>query len=278
MTWRLRGVAGVAACALAAAGAGCAHIGHRPLREVVWQGDVTVRGTLVVAAGERLVIRPGTRVVFAFRDEDGDGVGDARLVIRGAIDASGSETAPIEFAPETAGAPGAPRWAEVLVEDAVSARFAHCRFVGAQQAVHAHRTPLVVASCRFERNGIGLRFTGGPVAIRGSRFAANATAVRYWESSPEIVGNVFEGNATAVFVREGSQRSVVTGNNFMSSADYHVKLGELQSADVDARGNWWGTDQREQIERLIYDRLDADYLGRVRYDPPASGPLGLAAP
>jgi hypothetical protein len=71
---------------------------------------------------------------------------------------------------------------------------------------------------------------------------------------------------------------VVTGNNFFSSSDYHVKLGESQAADVDARDNWWGTDRREEIERLIFDREDAGYLGRVRYDPPASGPLRLATP
>ena len=47
---------------------------------------------------------------------------------------------------------------------------------------------------------------------------------------------------------------------------------------MDARDNWWGTDRREEIERLIFDREDAGYLGRVRYDPPASGPWRLTAP
>jgi len=71
---------------------------------------------------------------------------------------------------------------------------------------------------------------------------------------------------------------VLRRNNFRSSADYHVKLGECQPADVEAPGNWWGTGQVAEIERLIYDRLDADYLGRVRYDPPAAGPLPGAGP
>ena len=35
---------------------------------------------------------------------------------------------------------------------------------------------------------------------------------------------------------------------------------------MDARDNWWGTERREEIERLIFDREDAGYLGRVRYD------------
>jgi nitrous oxidase accessory protein NosD len=214
-------------------------------------------------------------VLFAFQDDDGDGAGDSSIVVKGSIHARGTEGAPIEFAPASPGPIGADGWSEVLIEDAASAEFAWCRFVGGQQAVHAHRTPLVVEDCRFESNGIALRFTGGPVAIRRNRFVANGTAVRYFESSPEVTANEFEGNATAIFVREDSPRSVVTGNNFISSTDYHVKIGESQAADLDARGNWWGTERREEIERLIYDREDAGYLGRVRYAPPASGFLRI---
>ena len=260
------------------AGIGCAHGGRPAVREIVWQGEVTIRGSVVVHADERLLIRPGTRVLFVFHDENGDGAGDARIVVKGSIEARGSKDEPVEFATGGPVPQGAAGWDAVLVEDAERAEFAHCRFAGAQQAVHAHRTPLVVEECRFEGNGVGLRFTGGPVAIRRNRFVANGTAVRYWESDPSLVANVFEGNATGVFIREGSARSVLTGNNFNSSTDYHVKLGESQAADVEARDNWWGTDRSDEIELLIYDRQDAGYLGRVRYDPPAPGPSRLTAP
>jgi hypothetical protein len=269
--------AGAAALGLVAL-TGCAHLCRPAEREIVWEGQVTVRQDLLVGPGERLVIRPGTRVLFAHRDDDGDGAGDARIVVRGSLEAAGSPGAPVEFLPEEQRTGCAPRWAEVLVENAARASFSWCRFSGAKQAVHAHRTPLTVESCLFEGNVIGLRFTGGPVAVRRNRFAANGTAVRYWESSPQVVANDFESNGTAIFVREGSAHSVLRGNNFLSSSDYHVKLGESQAADVDARENWWGTGRRDEIERLIFDREDADYLGRVRYDPPASGPRLTAAP
>ena len=257
-------------------GSGCALLGSLSPREIVWQGNVVVREDVLIAPGEILVIRPGTRVTFAFRDADSDGAGDARILVKGAVHAVGTEDAPIVFAAERDGT--APGWTEILLEDATRADFVWCRFSGARQPLHAHRTPLTVEHCRFERNEIAVRFTGGPVAIRHSRFVGNGTAVRYWESSPEITANEFDGNATAIFVREGSARSVVTGNNFLSSADYHVKLGESQAADVNARGNWWGTDRSEEIERLIFDREDVGYLGRVRYDPPAKGPWRLAVP
>jgi hypothetical protein len=256
--------------------AGCAVAPAPAAREVVWEGTVRVTDDVTVAKGETLVIRPGTQVRFAFRDADGDGAGDARIVVRGAVRAAGTAGAPIVFGPEREGA--APGWTEILIEDASRADFSWCRFSGARQAVHAHRTPLTVERCRFERNEIGVRFTGGPVAVRHSRFAANGTAVRFWESSPEIAGNDFSGNTTAVFAREGSPRVVLRGNDFAASADYHVKLGEGQEADLDARGNWWGTASAPEIERLLYDREDAPYLGRVQYGTPAAAPLALEAP
>lgn len=258
------------------ASAGCAHVGRPIEREIVWEGRVVVREDVLIGPGERLVVRPGTEVVFAFRGGDGDGVGDARIVIKGAVRAVGTAAAPILFIPERDRA--SPGWREILLEDAARADFAWCRFRGAQQAVHAHRTPLTVANCRFEGNAFGVRFTGDPVVVRNCRFAANGTAVRYWESGPRLEANVFEGNATAVFVREGSARSVLVGNNFVSSVDYHVKLGEAQAAGVEAGGNWWGTARVEEIERLIFDREDDNYLGRVRYEPPAPAPLLLEAP
>jgi len=276
LAWLRHGAVTVACVVLSSIG--CAHIGRPAVREIVWQGEVTVTGTVVVAAEERLVILPGTRVLFTFHDENGDGAGDSGIVVKGSIRARGTQDAPIEFAPENPGFPAEGGWGTVLIEDARSAEFVRCRFVGAQQAVHAHRTRLEVEGCRFEGNGIALRFTGGPVAIRGNRFVGNGTAVRYFESDPTVEANEFEGNATGIFVREGSARSVVTGNNFVSSTDYHIKLGESQAADVDARHNWWGTDRREEIERLIFDREDASYLGRVHYDPLAPAPWRLAAP
>jgi hypothetical protein len=264
--------------AAALAAGGCAHAGLPAGREVVWEGVVQVRADVVIPAGDVLVIRPGTKVVFAFRDDDGDGAGDARILVKGRLRAIGRADAPIEFAAEAGGAHPGPRWGEVLVEEAAGADFAWCRFSGAQQAVHAHFTPLAIDRCVFEGNAIGARFRGDPVTIRHSRFAGNGTAVRFWESSPEVADCEFTGNGTGVFVRENAPRTVLRGNNFLSSLDYHVKLGEAQPCDVEAPGNWWGTAQGDQIERLLYDRLDADYLGRVRYDPPAAGPLPGAGP
>ena len=258
----LAGVALLAACALPPAG---------PPPDIVWSGEVRIAGQQVIPKGRTLVIRPGTRVLFDFVDADRDGKGDAGLLVQGSVVAEGTPEAPIVFAP-AAPRPGA-AWSEVRVEGGGRALFAECRFTGAQSAVHAHLTTLLVERCAFTRNEMGVRFRGGPVIVRGSRFRGNGTAVRYWESDPLIEGNHFAENGTAVFCRESSTGSVLRANNFTSSADYHVKLGESQPGDVDARGNWWGTVDEAEIDRLIFDRADAHYLGRVIVRPFETEPL-----
>lgn len=242
--------------------------------ERVWEGEITVSRGEEVKEGERLVIRPGTRVIFPFYDDDSDGWGDSGILVRGTIVARGTEREPILFEPERRDdKPGL--WGSIRIESGGMATFSHCRFRGAQWALHVHFTPLTVEASRFAGNVGGVKFRGGPIRIYSNDFTGNGTAVRYWESDPEIISNIFRENGTALFCREGSKRSLLRGNNFLGSVDYHIKLGELQEEDVDARYNYWGTGRAAQIEEKLYDRGDVAYLGRVLYDPPEERPFPL---
>lgn len=242
--------------------------------ERVWEGTVLIEGVREIGPAESLTIRPGTRVLFSFRDEDGDGWGESGLVVKGRILARGTKEEPIIFGPEEKDdRPG--RWGEVRVESGRPSSFAFCRFSGGTWALHAHFTPLRVEASRFSGNFGAVKFRGGPVKLYGNDFARNGTAIRYWESDPEIISNVIQDNGTGVFCREGSLKSLLRGNNFLRSADYHVKLGELQESAVDARFNFWGSTVPAEIERAIFDREDVAYLGRVLYDPPEPAPFPL---
>ncbi len=243
-------------------------------RERVWEGEILVEGVEEVPPGETLRIRPGTKVRFVFSDRDGDGWGDAGILVRGKIVAEGTGEDPIVFEPDRRDTlPG--RWDEIRVESASPSRFVSCRFRGGRWALHAHFTPLLVESSRFSGNFGAVKFRGGPVKLYGNTFAGNSTAIRYWESDPEIISNIIRDSGTGVFCRQGSQKSLLRGNNFLRSSNYHVKLGELQEGDVDARFNYWGSSVVAEIESAIFDRKDVSYLGRVQFDPPEPAPFPL---
>ncbi len=257
----------------AAAAGGCAAGTAAPASTTVWAGTVHVRGVETVPEGTTLEIRPGTRVLFAFQDLDGDGQGDAGIVVEGSLLAVGTPEEPILFEPED-GSVASAGWGEIRIESPRRSRFTHCRIRGAQTALHSHFSPLQVEWCTVEANLVGVRFRGDPVRIRDSLFSGNGTAIRYWESSPEILANVIRDNDTGIFCRQGSPATVLRGNSLLDNRDYHIKLGELQARDVDARYNYWGTGDSGEIEEKIFDRGDVAYLGRVIYEPRQSRPPG----
>jgi hypothetical protein len=257
--------------------AGCLNRTAGPVKETetVWAGTVVVEGVEEVGPGETLFIRPGTRVLFTFQDSDANGWGDSGILVKGGrILALGTKAAPISFEPEDRDRrPG--RWGEIRIESGGPSRFVYCRFRGGGWALHSHLTPLRVESSRFRENIGGVKFRGDGVELYGNSFSGNGTAIRYWESSPEIISNTIEENGTGIFSREGSSGTLVRGNNFLGNADYHVKLGELQGQDVDARFNYWGSTVEREIEKMLFDKKDADYLGRVRYTPIEPEPFPL---
>jgi len=254
--------------------AGCALRPSPEPSERVWKGDILVRGVELVPEGTTLIIRPGTRVSFAFLDEDGDGWGDSGLRVKGKVLALGTRDLPVVFKAEGSDTqPG--RWGEILIESPEGSVFRNCRFRGAQWGLHAHFTSLRVEASSFSDNIGGVRFRGNPVEIYGSTFAGNGTAIRYWESNPEIISNNIRENGTGIFARLGSDSSLVRNNNFIDNLDYHIKLGELQDADVDARFNYWGGDDPERLEEKFFDRKDVSYLGKVIHEPAAAMPFVL---
>jgi hypothetical protein len=258
--------------------AGCLNRPAGPVKETVWAGTVVVGGVEEVGPGETLFIRPGTRVLFTFRDSDGNGWGESGILVKGGrVLALGTKAAPITFEPEGRDhRPG--RWGELRIEAGGPSRFVHCRFRGGSWALHTHHTPLRVESSRFQENIGGVKFRGDGIELYGNEFSGNGTAIRYWESSPEIISNIIWENGTGIFSREGSSGTLVRGNNFLRNVDYHVKLGELQEQDVDARFNYWGSTSVREIEKMLFDKKDAAYLGRVRYTPIEPEPFPLVEP
>ncbi|NIQ93418.1 MAG: hypothetical protein GWN87_03835, partial [Desulfuromonadales bacterium] len=65
--------------------------------EETWSGVVRIDGIVTVKKDGKLTILPGTRVLFARNDVDGDGIGDSEILVEGEIVARGTDDAPILF-------------------------------------------------------------------------------------------------------------------------------------------------------------------------------------
>lgn len=240
-----------------------------------WSGDVRLARPLVVTKSATLTLLPGTRVFFDVPEPAAEGDRQPWILVLGSLVAVGTAERPISFTCVT------PRRNElddmVQVQEGRESHLRHCVFERGPWALHVHGTPVRVESCTFRANYGGVRFQGDPLTLRGNRFEGNTIGVRCLKASPVIEENVFAGNLAGLFFREGVERAVVRRNDF-ANQEYDVKLGEMQTADVDAARNWWGLPAGVALADRLYDGTDSPGLGRVLVDPPLPAPFATAAP
>ncbi|MBI5142626.1 MAG: right-handed parallel beta-helix repeat-containing protein [Nitrospirae bacterium] len=228
-----------------------------------WRGEVEIYGVVTLRDGAALAIDPGSRVRFAFRDVDGDGAGDAGITVKsgGRITATDAVFGSLE--PDAR----ASAWGEIALDHAGESVFSRSAFRHASWGLHLHYTKTDILDCIFAENGGGVRMRSGPVRIKGNSFIGNEIGIRLFHSSPNVTGNLFTGNITAVFCREGCGETRIHGNDFFDNVEYDIKLGDAQTGDLDASGNWWGGSDKNDATGKFFDGLREPYVGRVRTEP-----------
>jgi hypothetical protein len=84
------------------------------LESQFWNGVVTVSGDLRVLPGHTLTIAPGTQVLVAEVDQNGDNIGDFSLRVDGQLVVQGTEDAPVVFT-EFGDDPSAGAWRGIIL-------------------------------------------------------------------------------------------------------------------------------------------------------------------
>jgi len=239
-----------------------------------WRGRVVIDGDLVLAEGSRLVIEPGTEVIFLTPGPGLDQWTDhpnfpgSELIVRGELVALGTPAAPILFRFLDSAAP-AGSWGGVNFEPGSRAFFAYCRFTQADSAVHSQEATVSVSESLFENNLVGIRFHSSAMRIENNLLRGNGTAIRFHFGAPMILGNDIRDNQRAFFITSFPRDYRIEGNSIVGSRDYAVALGEEVPEDVMMPRNYWGGDG---TEAAFYDGRLSDYLGRVRIEPRLEAP------
>lgn len=248
-----------------------------------WSGRVEIHGDVELPADTRLVIAPGSDIVFYPPAPGEDRYTEhphfigSELIVHGRISAEGRPDRPIVFRSVSAAAV-AGSWGGINVMDSPQADFAYCRFTGANSALHLQETTGRIENSLFRHNQVALRFHSSKLLIAHNRFEANDTAVRFHFGAPVIDGNQFTANRKALFVTAHPADYRIENNNFDRSLDYQVVLGEEVPEDLRAGGNWWGSAKPAQIQAQLFDRRRDPQLGRVLLQPLAEAPFAGAGP
>lgn len=230
----------------------------------VWQGEVRITDDVTFPRGSELVLEPGTVVRFAFRDDDGDGWGDASLRLEGALIARGTPEHPVIFTSEAAPAePGS--WGEIRI-DFGTFQLAHALVEGSTRGLHTHFSRGRVEDSVFRRNVDGTRFGESTVEVEHCLFAEHpGKAMNARRCRNRVRENLFRGNRYGIFLFEADTGSAFAGNRFRDNAD-PFRLGDFFEGTVDAGANDWGgelpaSDPDNEAARIAADSAPAPEAG-----------------
>lgn len=166
----------------------------------IWQGQVLLSGRVTVVPGAVLTLKPGTQVSFRKVDTNGDGLGEAELLILGGIRSRGTPDKPVIFqSAEGSPAPGDWDKVSVISSEDPDNLFERTVFRHGTQALHAHFSRVAARSCLFEENLRAVQFQESDGAtLEKCEFRGNKQALRFRDSKVRAVGNVFSGNLFGV--------------------------------------------------------------------------------
>lgn len=245
---------------------------------VTWSGEVHIDGIVTVKKNGSLLIEPGTRVLFEPNDKDGDGIGDAELLVEGSLFARGTAEAPILFT-SAARQPKPSDWKYLYLDFARDAELDYIVSEYAYSGLQVHFCKARVTNSVFRYNVDGLRFSTVNLFVAGNRLHDNRHGLRYEERGSEVAlhHNDIRENEIGVFVVTRSlDKAQIELNNITDNRQYNVKLGWQQPGDVTLPNNWWGRLSADAIQETFFDqRIDAS-LGRVIAPNPLTGPVKLS--
>ncbi len=245
---------------------------------VTWSGEIIVEGVVTVKKTGQLTIEPGTHVLFVPKDEDGDGIGDAELLVEGALLARGTAAAPIVFT-SAAKQPQPSDWKYLYLDFARKAELDYIISEYAYSGLQIHFCRARVTNSIFRYNIDGLRFSTVNLFAAGNSMYNNRHGLRYEERGSEafIHHNEIRDNEIGLFVvTRSDDKARIEQNNITGNRQYNVKLGWQQPGAVTLPNNWWGTQDTAVINETFLDQKVDTNLGLVTAPKPLFGPVTVS--
>ncbi len=231
-------------------------------QDALWQGRIVIDGSVKVFKGATLTISPGTDISFVRRDTDQDGLGDATLIIEGALKAEGTRARPIRFrSAENIPQPG--DWQEIRVDFSREVHLRYCEITDSAYTLHAHFTRGVVEDCTIRRNIDGCRLGQASFVIRNNLYEHNqGKGINFRNSTVEVTRNIIRYNGSGIFLFENDREASIHGNNIHGNTD-NFRLGDFYAEDVALGENWWGSADPAEAAATVFDQKQDPEIGRV---------------
>lgn len=238
--------------------------------DTIWKDEIFIKGIATVKKNITLTILPGTKIKFIKIDLNNDKIGDGELIVEGKIIAKGEASQPIIFtSAETT--PAKKDWTYVYLERNQGFVIENCIFSYAFTGLQIHYSEGKISNNLFEENHEGLRYSTVKILIRNNTFMHNNYGIRFEgrHSDADIMFNEITLNEYGVFavMRCDKNGDRFLNNNIYNNLKYDFIMGIEQTDDIVISNNWLGSDDENEIEKHIYDKIDDAAVGVIKFIP-----------
>ena len=249
---------------------------------VNWSGTIIISGDVTIAQKSRLVIEPGTRILFEPNQDVTKGGADktrSEIIVRGTLVARGLPGRKITFSSNSE----SPRMGEWYSLEFLHLKggtlLEYCVVEYAHNGLTIKNTHMIVNNCEVRYNyHAGIRTEVKSTAeIKNSMISENGYAGLICElgSKPVLTDNLISLNRIGIVVFSLSQPNLGNmapgddynpgRNNIYNNEEYN--LYNHSNKKIFAENNYWGDRNRSVIAQKVYDKDDNSKYGSVDYAP-----------
>jgi TonB family protein len=249
---------------------------------VTWQGTIIISGDITIEQKSRLVIEPGTKVLFEPNRDDTKGGADktrCEIIVRGTLIARGLPGRKISFSSNSE-FPRMGDWYSLgFLHLKSGTLLEYCLIEYAHNGLTIKNSHLIINNCEIRYNyhaGLRTEVKSSP-EIKNSIISENGYAGLICElgSKPVLTDNLISLNHIGVVIFSLSQPNLGNKtpgenynpgrNNIYNNEEYN--LYNHSNKKIVAENNYWGDKNRSTIAQSIYDREDNSKYGAVDYLP-----------
>ena len=247
-----------------------------------WRGTIILSGDVVVEQKSRLVIEPGTKVLFEPNQDVTKGGNDktrSEIIVRGTLIARGLPGRKVTFS-SNSNTPRMGDWYSIeFLHLKAGTLLEYCVIEYAHNGITIKNSNILVSNCELQYNyhaGIRTEIKANP-EIKNSILSENGYAGLICElgSKPLLTDNLISLNRIGVVVFSLSQPNLGNlspgenynpgRNSIFSNEEYNFY--NHSSKKVYAENNYWGGEGRSAIALKVYDNDDNSKYGFVDFLP-----------
>lgn len=257
-------------------------IGEKITGNVNWRGTIVIAGDVIIEQKSRLVIEPGTKVLFEPNQDlakSGSDKTRCEIIVRGTLIARGLPGRKIIFSSNSS-APRMGDWYSIeFLHIRTGTLLEYCVIEYAHNGITIKNSNIIVNNCELRYNyhaGIRTEVKANP-EIKNSIISENGYAGLICElgSKPVLTNNLISLNRIGVVAFSLSQPNLgnmAPGENYNPGRNNIFNNEEFNfynhsNKKIFAENNYWGDENITSIALKLYDKNDNSKYGNVDYIP-----------